>query len=171
MEKMTEYINISSGNWYFYLIIGIVLFFSFKWIIGKFKKKRNLKIIISLISTLILTPIVFNITIALIFSVLFYEYHPESKFDTIKWAENSNERHEMRKDLIESKILLGKTKSEVIKILGKPENNINADNDTVKYWDYYLGSEGHGMGWKFHYLSLSFKNNIVEKAKNNEFID
>jgi hypothetical protein len=168
---MIEYFNITSGNWYFHLIIGIILFLLFKWLIGKFAVRKNLKIILTIISTLILTPIVFNIAIAMIFSVMFYEYHPESKFDTIKWSENSRERHEMRKDLIESGILIGKTKSEVIKILGKPENNINAHNDTVKSWDYYLGSEGHGMGWKFHYLSLSFKNNIVEKAQNNEFID
>lgn len=171
MQKMTEYLNISSGNWYFYLVIGIVIFLLLKWLIGKFIKKRNFKIIVSLITTLILTPIVFNISIPLFFSVLFYEYHPESKFDTIEWTENRSERHEMRKDLIESGILLGKTKSEIIKILGKPENNINIENDTLRNWDYYLGSEGHGMGWKFHYLSLSFKNNIVQNAKNNEFID
>jgi len=71
----------------------------------------------------------------------------------------------MRKDLIESELLLGKTKNEVIGILGIPENNINVAIDTVKYWTYYLGSEGHGMGWKFHYLNLSLKMAKWKKRK------
>ena len=168
---MEEYFNISSENWFFHLLIGILLFLIFKWIIGKFVKKSKLKIFYSLLSTIIFTPIVFNISIIIFFSILFYEYHPESKFDTIKWVEEKNIRHEMKKDLINSEILIGKTKNEIISILGIPDNNINVSIDTIKNWTYYLGSEGHGMRSKFHYLSLNFKNNKVVIAENNEFID
>ena len=168
---MFDNFNITPGNWYLYLLIGIILFLLFKWLTGKFTVRKKLKIILPIISTVILTPIVFNILIAMVFSILFYEYHPASKFDKVKWIENSRERLEMRKDLIESKILIGKTKSEVIEILGKPENKIASEMDTLNSWNYYLGNEGHGMGWKFHYLKLIFKINTVEKAELNEFID
>lgn len=168
---MTEYFNISSGNWYFHLIIGIILFFVFKWIIGKFILRKNLNIILSLLSTLILTPIVYSILIISFFSILFYEYHPESKFDSIKWSENKNDRHEMRKDIIESGILLGKTKTELVELLGTPNNNFKISNDTLQNWIYNLGSEGHGFGWKFHNLNLYFKNGKVVKVENSEFID
>ena len=168
---MTEYFNISSGNWYFHLIIGIILFFVFKWIIGKFIFKKNLNIILSLLSTLILTPIVYYFLIISFFSILFYEYHPESKFDSIKWSENRNDRHEMRKDIIESGILLGKTKTELVELLGKPNNNFKISNDTLQNWIYNLGNEGHGFGWKFHNLNLYFKNGEVVKVENSEFID
>jgi len=168
---MKEYFNISSGNWQFHLLIGILLFLIFKWIIGKFVKKKKLKAFYSLISAIIFTPIVFNVSIIIFFSILFYEYHPETKFDSIKWKVNANDRHEMRKDLINSKVLIDKTKNKVISILGIPENNINVSIDTVINWTYYLGSIGHGMGSKFHYLSLDFKNNKVVAAENNFFID
>ncbi len=104
-------------------------------------------------------------------SIVLYEYHPESKFDSKKWTENVEGRHEMRKDLIDSKILIGKTKKEVIEILGIPQNINKVNNDTIKNWTYFLGNEGHGMGWKFHYLNLEFTNGKVEKVENNEFID
>ena len=77
----------------------------------------------------------------------------------------------MRKDLIDSKLLIGKTKNEIIGILGKPENNFNIEIDTLKNWNYSMGSEGHGMGWKFHNLDLYFKNGEIDSVKNTEFID
>ena len=168
---MIEYFNITHGNWYFHLLIGILLFLLFKWLIGKFIIKRNLKIILSIISTLILTPIVYYFTIIAFFSTLFYEYQPENKFESKEWIENRHDRHEMRNDLIESKILIGKTKPELIEILGKPQSDLIMSKDTLNNLTYYLGSEGHGFGIKIHYLNLKFKNGKVEKAENIELID
>ena len=34
-----------------------------------------------------------------------------------------------------------------------------------------MGSEGHGMGWKFYNLDLYFKNEKIDSVKNTEFID
>jgi len=82
---MKEYFNISSGNWYFHLIIGILLFLLIKWLVGKFIKKRGVNIIVSFGSSIFLTPIVFYFLVNIFFMVLFYEYHPELKFDSIKW--------------------------------------------------------------------------------------
>jgi len=168
---MIEYFNISSSNWYFLLAIVILLYLIINWLVGKFIKNKALKAFITAVSASFLTPIVYYFFVAIFISILFYEYHPELKFNSTEWTENKDERHHMRKDLIESKLLIGKTKSEVVEILGKPENNIKVEIDTLKNWNYYMGSEGHGMGWKFHYLDLHFKNGKVETIKKNEFID
>lgn len=51
-----------------------------------------------------------------------------SKFDTNKWISgNQKERGNMASDLVDNKetILIGKTKSEIYKILGKPKDTTN----------------------------------------------
>ncbi|MEX6627536.1 hypothetical protein [Tenacibaculum salmonis] len=171
MEKITEYFNISRGNWYFQLLIIILLYLIINWIVGKFIKKGISKIIVTAASSVILTPIIYSFFVIIFFSFIFYEYHPELKFNSIQWTENKNDRHHMRKDLIESELLIGKTKNEVVRILGKPENNFKVYLDTLKNWNYSMGSQGHGMGWKFHYLDLYFKNGKIDSIKNTEFID
>jgi hypothetical protein len=168
---MIEYFNISSGNWYFQLVIIILLYLIINWIVGKFIKKGISKNIVTIVSSVLLTPLVYSLFAAIFLSFLFYEYHPELKFNSIEWSENKNDRHHMRKDLIESELLIGKTKNEVIEILGKPENNFKVDLDTLKNWNYSMGNEGHGMGWKFHYLDLYFNNGKIDSIKNTEFID
>ena len=168
---MIEYFNISSGSWYFQLVIIILLYLIINWLVGKFIKKGISKKIVTIVSSVLLTPIVYSLFATIFLSVLFYEYHPELKFNSIEWNENKNDRHHMRKDLIESKLLIGKTKNEVIAILGKPENNFKIEMDTLKNWNYSMGSEGHGMGWKFHNLDLYFKNGKIDSIKKTEFID
>ena len=168
---MIEYFNISSENWYLLLVIIILLYLIINWIVSKFIKKGISKTIITAVSSIILTPIVYSLSVAIFFSFIFYEYHPESKFNSIEWIENKNDRHHMEKDLIESKLLIGKTKNEVIEILGIPYNNYKPGIDTLQNWNYSMGSEGHGMGWKFHNLDLYFKNEKIDSVKNTEFID
>ena len=168
---MIDYFNISSGNWYFLLVIIILLYLIINWIVGKFIKKGISKTIITTVSSIILTPIVYSLFVAIFLSFIFYEYHPELKFNSIEWSENKKDRHHMRKDLIESKLLIGKTKNEIVEILGKPANNSKIEIDTLKNWNYSMGIEGHGMGWKFHNLDLYFKNEKIDSVKNTEFID
>ena len=168
---MIEYFQISSGNWYFLLAILILLYFLINWFIGKFLQKNTLRKAISLVSAIFLTPAVYYVIVALFFSILFYEYHPEIKFNSTEWTENKSDRHHMKKDLIESEILIGKSKSEIVEILGIPENMIKVELDTINNWNYYMGSEGHGMGWKFHSLDLYFEKGSVESIKLAEFID
>ena len=168
---MIEYFQISSGNWYFLLGIVILLYFLVNWIVGKFIKKNTLRKAISIASTIFITPALYYVLIVLFFSILFYEYHPEIEFNSAEWTENKQERHHMKKDLIESKILVGKSRTEIVEILGIPNNNVKVQLDTMKNWNYYMGSEGHGMGWKFHSLNLYFENGNVESVKLDEFID
>lgn len=170
-KTMNYYFNISTHNWYFHLVIGILLFLLFMWIIGRLIKKRKYQISLSIVLTLGFTPVVYSFVVMIFFTTLFFEYHPNSKFDHEEWIENVQDRHEMRKDIIESEILIGKTKTETIEILGKPITDIKMKDDTLKQWTYHLGSEGHGFGWKFHQLKLIFKNGKVDMVEHIEHID
>ena len=98
---MIEYFQISSGNWYFLFAIAILLYFIINWIVGKFLQKNTLRKAISLVSAIFLTPAVYYVFVALFFSILFHENHPEIRFNSPEWTENKSERHHMKKDLIE----------------------------------------------------------------------
>ena len=45
-------------------------------------------------------------------------YYPKTTFNKQKWDENKEERYKMSKNIIKSEILIGKTKDEVIELLG-----------------------------------------------------
>jgi len=158
-------------DWFYLLILGLIIFILLKWIYSKLTKNKRLKIILTTLSTIILTPIVYNILIIILISFLFYEYHPEREFKQESWIENINDRHEMTKDLIETNIIKGKSKDQVIELLGKPFNDFNLQKDSTDIWAYNLGSEGHGMGWKFHSLILKFENEKVASIKTEIAID
>ena len=57
----------------------------------------------------------------------------EERFDKDLWSTQPSKRHEMVDDLIESQILLNKTKKEVIDILGEPNSSINNENNAFTY--------------------------------------
>ena len=147
------------------------MFFILKWIYSNLTKNKRMKIILTTISTIILTPIIYNILIIILISLLFYEYHPVREFTQESWVENTNDRHEMTTDLIEKNIIKGKSKDQVIELLGKPFKDFNLQKDSTNIWSYDLGSEGHGMGWKFHYLILKFENEKVSSIKTEMAID
>ena len=123
------------------------------------------------LSTIVLTPLIYNLIILTILSFFFYEYHPKREFDRISWEENINDRHEMFSNIVESDTLIGRTKKEIYYLLGEPYKPFYLENDTLSKWNYNLGSEGHGMGWKFHSMTIIFKNNRVESIKKYESID
>ena len=77
----------------------------------------------------------------------------------------------MFSDIIKSDTLIGKTKEEIFNLLGEPYNSFDLEKDTLSAWNYNLGSQGHGMGLKFHSMIIKFKNNNVKSIKKWEAID
>ena len=68
---------------------------------------------------------------------------------------NKEKRYELSEHLIESKMLIGKTKSQVSQLLSEEENTVDEDR-----WDYYLGYKP-GFSKCPDMLSVHFKNNKV----------
>lgn len=116
------------------LILAIPIYFLCKWILKKwnFGNGKNRKYL-AIIPTIILSPIVY---VGLIYLWLFsISYYPTDEFDKLAWESYPEERYKMSENIIESKMLIGKTKEEITELLGN---------------DFYSYSENHiayGLGF------------------------
>ena len=144
------------------LILAIPIYFLSKWILKKwnFGYEKNRKYL-AIIPSVVLSPIVYIGLIYLwIFSISCY---PTNDFDKQTWESNPEERYKMSEDIIESKMLIGKTKQEIVELLGN---------------DFYSYSENHiayGLGFVpglFNIdpdvLDIYFENGKVTKVGQHE---
>ena len=144
------------------LILAIPIYFLSKWILKKwnFGNEKNRKYL-AIIPSVILSPIVY---IGLIYLWIFsISYYPTNDFDKQTWESNPEERYKMSEDIIESKMLIGKTKQEIVELLGN---------------DFYSYSENHiayGLGFVpglFNIdpdvLDIYFENGKVTKVGQHE---
>ena len=100
-----------------------------------------------------------------------FEYHPARTFKADSWKENVEDRHQMSDDLIHSKVLMDKTKVQIVDKIGLPINNISLKQDTLTPWKYSMGSRGWGLGFKFYYLKIKFQNGKSVKVNIEESIE
>lgn len=146
------------------LVIAIPTFFIIRWLIRRITKEKTLGILIPWIGTLFLTPLIYVCFVIMIFYVITYE--PSRNFNKERWFSDTEKRYEMRDDIVKSKILLGKTKSEIIELIGRP-----GKGDSTNVWNYDLGMSGNGFGWQFNNIELTFIDNIVSDIKKIEIKD
>jgi hypothetical protein len=137
------------------IILAIPTYFICKWIIKRLKiGNDNNRKFIALIPTIILSPIIyFGLVMIWIFSV---SYYPTSDFDQNEWKSNIEERYKMSEDIIESEMLIGKNRDEVINILG---NNYSTNNENRL--SYELGFVPGLFNIDPDYLDIKFENEIV----------
>ena len=146
------------------LIIAVPTFLILRWILKRFIQNKKTRNWTSIAGTIIIAPILYLVLVFSFFSYLFYE--PQYDFDREKWFADKHSRFEMRDDIVESRILKGKSKSEIIELIGKP-----VSNDSTELWTYDLGMSGAGLGWQFNYLELTFENEQLSSVKKLEIID
>lgn len=115
------------------IIIGLPIFFLWRWLFRKKIKNRNKRAVSTWIATIVTAPLCYVIIIAAI--VLLPMYYPDRDFDRNKWFNDKDERYEYVEDIIKSKMLIGKTSAEVEKILG-----IDHFNEQYGGWFYELGT-------------------------------
>ena len=99
------------------LIISVPLYFLTRWMFKKWNigSEKNRKYI-AIIPSILISPIIYvGIIVIWIFSI---SYYPTKPFDKTEWKDNVEERYKMSSDIIESEMLIGLTKEEVIEILG-----------------------------------------------------
>ena len=106
----------------------------------------------TLISTLILTPLTY-IGIILI-SFFAVSYHPKEEFSREKWFAEEETRYELTDDLIDRELLIGKTKKEVVELLG------NTDT-TTQQMRYYIGFEPGFISLDPSMLCINFEDGRV----------
>jgi hypothetical protein len=90
-------------------------------------------------------------------------YYPHRDFNKQQWLKNKETRYEYSKDIIESNILIGKTKAQVISILGDA-GNLNTD-DT---WYYGLGYKPELFNIDPSSLAINFKNGKVVNVEQHD---
>lgn len=144
------------------LILAIPVYFLSIWFLKKFKlgKEKNRKFL-AIIPAIILSPILFGGIILLwIFSI---SYYPKTDFNKQEWASNKEERYKMSNDIMESNLLIGKTKDEVISLMG---------NDFYKYDDNHIAYDLGFVPGLFKIdpdvLDIYFKNGKVFKVGQHE---
>ena len=138
------------------LIIAVLVYFLSKWILKLLNlgRKENRKFI-AIVPSIILSPLIYiGIIMIWIFCIT---YHPTEKFSKERWNTNIEERYTMSKDIIESKILIGKTKNEVIDFLGNDFYEYNEDHIS-----YNLGFATTSIGLSV--LDIFFENGRVTKV-------
>lgn len=99
------------------LILAVPIYFLSKWILQKLKLgDANNRKYLAIIPALILSPVLYvGIIMIWVFSV---SYYPKTDFSKKEWDENKEERYKMSDDIIKNEVLIGKTKEEVIELLG-----------------------------------------------------
>ena len=149
-----ELFGVSIEVYFILIILGICTFFFWRWLFKRLIKDNKIRKIATWCTTIFVTPVIYIlIMLAFFFSLTYY---PTSDFNKQKWVSDSKKRYELSEDLIESKILIGKTEKEVTEILGEPDG-AKQEN----YWSYCLGYKPSIMGIDPDYLDIEFKNDKV----------
>lgn len=137
-------------------MIAVPTFFILQWVLKKVIKIRLYRIITTWIVTLLLTPLLYLGAVIIFFSILFNE--PSRKFDKNSWRSDIGKRFQMSDDLIKSGILIGKDTNQIKDFLGDTNQKFQDSSKQLK-WTYEMGAGGGGLGFLFHSLGITFKEN------------
>lgn len=140
------------------LLISIPTYFFWRSVFKKRITDKKKRIISALVSTIVLTPIIY---VGLIGIFIYYiTREPSSDFDKSKWLTDREGRFAMGDEIVKSKILLGKDTNQVKQLLGQPtwQDSLNVT------WTYDMGNGGGGLGFLFHNLSVQFDKAKVVKV-------
>ena len=146
---------------YFILLLGIPTFFFWHWLLEKLIKNDKTRKVIVWSATIVTALLLYVGLIMLWF--LSISYHPSHDFDIERWFSDQEKRYEMSHNIIDSKMLMGKIKSEVWEILGKKENTESSDIRS-----YYLWFEPGFMNIDPDVLDIEFENGRVIEVRQHE---
>ena len=158
--------GVSLEVYFILLFIAIPVFLFWRWLFRKYIRIDNSRKISTWVATFITTPIIY---VGLICLWLFWpNYTPSKDFDRSEWLTYREGRFQMAKDIIRSKLLIGKDTAQVKQILGEP----TWGGDTTNVWIYDMGWGGGGLDVLFHHLNLTLdKNAKVISAEHIEIRD
>jgi hypothetical protein len=135
------------------LIIAIPIFLFWRWVFRKTESRAKRKIL-SLILTVVTAPVFYGLMI--LAWVLLSSYYPSRNFDRKAWLTDSDRRYEYTHDLINRKLLIGKTRAQVEQLLGA-----NGDTSQSELY-YYIGFRPELTGIDPSSLIIDFNNGKVD---------
>lgn len=165
---MQDYFYLSSDLIAIQLVMAIPIFLTLWWLIGKLIRKRFLKLGVSLFITIFVTPLIYQVFVFIFISFLFRNQgYPDVDFEVELWQTSDSIRYTMQEDLVDSEMLIGKTRNEVIGMLGYPHGD-RLSLDSMAVWEYYTGNELVFITMTVHSLKISFLNQKVDKVEAEE---
>lgn len=157
--ERTSIFGIGLDAYMIILIIGIPLFFFWRWLFKKFIIAQTKRKIITWLVTLLSAPIIYIIAVVIL--VFSWNYSPNHNFNKTEWRDHKDERYEYVDDIISSKMLIGKSKEDVTQLLGDSENEQNSDD-----WFYDLGFTPGSIDPDS--MEIKFKNGKVNEVTRHE---
>ena len=144
--------------------VSLVLLMSITFIlVFLFVKTIDKRKWLTFLVSLILTPIIYFYAVYPMINI-FSNYHHKKYFKTELWTNKPGLRYELADHMLDSKLLYGKTKSEIETLLGKQEwftwDSIKNEHDQNK-WNYSLGQEPGAFNDQKECLEVTFENNQV----------
>lgn len=97
---------------------------------------------------------------ALYFLILFLN-EQNHKFSKRKWEHNPDDHYQIAEDLVKKKLLINKSETEVIDLLGEPTNRY----DSLNFWRYNLGVESVMMTDVLYHLNIFWGKEKVDSAR------
>jgi len=140
-----------------FIIIGILcipIFFLWRRVFRKSRMTRFTKYLAVTILTLVTSSILYAGIVFIFFAI--EQYYPDRKFDAEGWRRREDQRYEYSADIIESRMLIGKSKAQVRKLLGG-ENK----PDSTDSWAYGLGFRPEYFNIDPDWLEVDFENGRV----------
>jgi len=135
------------------LVLSIPAFLFWRWVFRKSASKVN-RVLLALLLTVITSPILYGLII--IGWVTVSSYYPNRRFNAKAWFADSDSRYEYTHDLIDRKLLIGKTRRQVEQLLGK-----NSDTSQIELY-YYIGFRPEITGIDPSSLIIDFKQGKVD---------
>lgn len=149
--------------------VSAPIFFLFRWLLSKLNLSERLKYYLSLAGSVIAPWIVVIVLIVGLMIALIY--YPKRDFNQAQWLNSPGTRYELADDIVERKMLIGKTKAEVKQLLGNEEGddddyggwrqpNLESRDD----WEYYIGHKPAPMRIDASFLEIEFKDDKAVEA-------
>lgn len=142
-------------------ITGLGVFFFSKWILAIKIKDDRYRNFLSVGMTCVFTPVIYVVFI--ISMLCSNSYYEEICFDQKEWFSNTEERFKMSEDIIDTEMLIGKTRSEVIEILGDEYTSNSQYNIR-----YYIGFVPGMFRIDPDVLDIRFANGVVAEVRQQE---
>ncbi|MGM5470276.1 hypothetical protein ACS386_08360 [Flavobacteriaceae bacterium LMO-SS05] len=141
----------------------VIFFFIIFVLVFLFVKTIDKRKWLSLVVSLILTPIVYFYVFYPILNI-FSSYHHQKYFNSESWMENPSLRYEMTNNIIKTDTLIGQSKPEIQQLLGTYEWlswNDSIKNHDDNLWNYALGMKPGAMNTKKECMTIIFKDGKV----------
>jgi len=136
-----------------FLISCFVLFRFWWWIFRKTASKTR-RWAAPVLLTILTVPAVYVVGAFIWMEVM--EYYPNRKFDQNAWKTNPDTRYEYTHDLIKNKILIGKTRPQILQLLGD-----NGDTSQTEM-QYYIGTKPELLDIDPSSLIIDFEHGKVD---------